>query len=146
MRKDWDRYFLDIAKMVATRSTCDRKYVGCVLVRDRTILSTGYNGAIRGMPDCSEVGHDIEGGHCVRASHSETNALILAARNGTSVEGCEAYVTALPCWNCFKHLVNAGVKKIYYIEAYRPNPRIAEAVQTLGIELIQLADENGNEG
>ena len=81
-RASWDEYFMSIAQVVATRSTCPRKYVGAVLVRNRTILSTGYNGSIRGMPHCSDVGHMMEEGHCVATIHAEANAIIQAARNG----------------------------------------------------------------
>src|SRR5215510_7751696 len=81
-RVDWHTYFMNIAHQVATRATCDRKHVGAVIVRDRTILSTGYNGSIRGMAHCDEVGHDIEGGHCVATIHAEANAILQAAKNG----------------------------------------------------------------
>ncbi len=81
-RSTWDQYFMDIAKQVATRATCDRKHVGAVLVRDRTILSTGYNGSIRGLPHCDEVGHMMENGHCVATVHAEANAILQAAKNG----------------------------------------------------------------
>src|SRR3989442_7693906 len=73
---------MNIARQVATRSTCDRKHGGAVIVRDKTILSTGYNGSIRGMPHCDDVGHDLEGGHCVATIHAEANAILQAAKNG----------------------------------------------------------------
>ena len=79
-RVSWDEYFMNIARTVATRSTCPRKFVGAVIVRDRTILSTGYNGSIRGMPHCDEVGHMMVDGHCVRTIHAEDNAIIQAAK------------------------------------------------------------------
>src|SRR5580658_4416360 len=101
-RKPWDQYFMDIAKMVATRATCDRKHVGAVLVRDRIILSTGYNGSIRGMPHCDEVGHLMENGHCVATIHAEANAILQAARTGAMIDRATCYVTASPCWSCFK--------------------------------------------
>ena len=111
-RASWDDYFMSIAQVVATRSTCPRKYVGSVLVRNRTILSTGYNGSIRGMPHCSDVGHMMEDGHCVATIHAEANAIIQAARNGVMIDGATIYVTASPCWNCFKQLANAGIVRI----------------------------------
>jgi dCMP deaminase len=144
-RVSWDRYFLDIAKVVATRATCDRKLVGAVLVRDRTVLACGYNGSIRGMPHCSEVGHDMENGHCVATIHAEANAILQAARNGVAIEGADAYITASPCWNCFKLLANAGVKRIVYGEFYRDN-RIFDAAKTLGIELKHLSDAGDDRG
>ena len=80
-RVDWHTYFMNIARQAATRSTCDRKHVGAVVVRDRTILSTGYNGSIRGMPHCDDVGHTLENDHCVATVHAEANAIIQAAKN-----------------------------------------------------------------
>src|SRR5437667_1242319 len=97
-RVGWHDYFMNIARQAATRSTCDRKHVGAVIVRNRTILSTGYNGSIRGMPHCDDVGHEMENGHCVATIHAEANALIQAARNGVNIEGAELYTTARPCW------------------------------------------------
>ena len=111
-RASWDRYFMDIALVVASRATCERKYVGAVVVRDRTILSTGYNGSIRGLPHCSEVGHMMEDGHCVATIHAEANALIQAARNGVGIDGADIYTTASPCWPCFKLIANAGIERI----------------------------------
>ena len=136
-RASWDQYFMNIAQVVATRSTCPRKYVGAVIVRNRTILSTGYNGSIRGMPHCSDVGHMMEDNHCVATIHAEANAIIQAARNGVMIEGADVYVTASPCWNCFKQIANAGVKRIVYGEFYRDN-RIFDVAQHIGIELLHL--------
>ncbi len=136
-RVNWENYFMNIAKQVATRSTCDRKHVGSVIVRDRTILSTGYNGSIRGMAHCDEVGHLMEEGHCVATIHAETNAILQAAKNGVMIDGAEVYITASPCWNCFKMLANAGIKKIYYGEFYR-DQRIFDVAKRLSIELINI--------
>lgn len=137
-RVDWDTYFMAIAKQVATRSTCDRKHVGAVIVREKTILSTGYNGSVRGLPHCDDVGHLMENGHCVRTVHAEANAIAQAARNGVSVRDAEIYVTASPCFNCFKLIVNAGITKIFYGEFYR-DTRIHDFAEELGIELVDLS-------
>ena len=110
---------MNIAQVVSSRSTCPRKYVGAVIVRNRTILSTGYNGSIRGMPHCSDVGHMMEGGHCVATIHAEVNAILQAARNGVNIDEAALYVTASPCWNCFKSSANAGIRRIVYGEFYR---------------------------
>ena len=118
-RVSWDQYFMNIAQVVASRSTCPRKFVGSVIVRDRTILSTGYNGSIRGLPHCEDVGCVMEDGHCVTTVHAEANAILQAAKNGVSVDGAELYTTASPCWNCFKLIANAGIRTIYYGEFYR---------------------------
>ena len=136
-RVSWEHYFMNIAKEAATRSTCDRKHVGAVIVRDRTILSTGYNGSIRGTPHCDEVGHLMENGHCVATIHAETNAILQAAKNGVMIDGGELFITASPCWNCFKMLANAGIKKVYYGEFYR-DERIFDVAKRLGIELIHI--------
>ena len=101
---------MDIATQVATRATCDRKHVGAVLVRDRTILSTGYNGSIRGLPHCDEVGHMMENGHCVATVHAEANAILQAAKNGVRHRRRDLYTTASPCWPCFKLIANAGCR------------------------------------
>ncbi len=139
-RVSWDEYFMAIARQVATRATCDRKHVGAVIVRDRTILSTGYNGSIRGLPHCDEVGHMMEAGHCVRTIHAEANAIIQAAKNGVAIAGADIYITASPCWLCFKMIANAGVQRIVFGEFYRDH-RIYEVAQALGIELIQLTED-----
>src|SRR6266511_4084895 len=99
-RASWDEYFMNIARVVSSRSTCDRKFVGAVIVRNRTILSTGYNGSIRGLPHCSEVGHMMENGHCVATIHAEANAILQAARNGVMIDGSTLSATASPSWNC----------------------------------------------
>ena len=136
-RKDWHEYFMDIAKMVATRSTCNRKHIGAVIVKNKTILSTGYNGSIRGRAHCSEIGCDMENGHCVATIHAEANAIIQAARNGVAIDGAEIYTTASPCWNCFKLIANSGIKKIFYHEFYR-DERIIRISAEIGLELIHI--------
>ncbi len=137
-RASWDEYFMSIAEVVASRSTCSRKNVGAVIVREKTILSTGYNGSIRGMPHCTEVGHMMENGHCVATIHAESNAILQAARNGVRIEDGTIYVTASPCWNCFKEIANAGLRRIVYGEFYR-DERIFSVAERLGIELVHLA-------
>jgi dCMP deaminase len=137
MRASWDEYFMNIASVVASRATCDRKHVGAVIVRDKTILSTGYNGSIRGMPHCSEVGHMMEDGHCVATIHAETNAVLQAAKNGVSIDGATVYVTASPCWSCFKMITNAGIRRIVYGEFYR-DKRIFDVAAQLAVELVHL--------
>ena len=130
---------MNIAKEVATRSTCDRKYIGAVIVREKTILSTGYNGSIKGLPHCDEAGHEMVDGHCVRTTHAEANAIVQAAKNGVEINHSEIYVTASPCYNCFKLIANAGIKTIYYGEFYRED-RILEHAKEAGIELVSLED------
>lgn len=133
-RPDWDRYFLDIAKIVASRSTCNRKQVGCVLVRDNRILATGYSGSIRGQPHCIDVGCEIDEQTkgCVRTVHAEMNALAQAARNGVSTDKATAYITLSPCYWCFKTMVNAGIVDFIYSEEYRI-PLDKELVKACGV-------------
>ena len=138
-RVDWHTYFMNLARQASTRSTCARKHVGAVIVRDRAVLSTGYNGSIRGMPHCDDVGHLMENGHCVATVHAEANAIIQAARNGVAIGGAEIYTTASPCWNCFQLIANSGIDRVYYGEFYR-DERSVEIAAKLGIELIDLSE------
>jgi dCMP deaminase len=137
-RIGWDEYFMAIARQVADRSTCDRKHVGAVIVRDRNILATGYNGSIAGMPHCDDAGHMMEAGHCVATIHAEANAILQAAKNGVAINGAGIYTTASPCWSCFKLLANVGMKRIYFGEFYR-DERIFQVAKQLGIELVDLS-------
>ncbi|MFZ5468402.1 MAG: deoxycytidylate deaminase [Myxococcota bacterium] len=139
-RSSWDQYFMDIAVQVATRATCDRKHVGALLVRDRTILSTGYNGSIRGLAHCDEVGHMMENGHCVATVHAEANAIIQAAKNGVAIDGATIYTTASPCWPCFKLIANSGCVRIVFGEFYR-DQRIFEYAARLRIELVGVGEK-----
>jgi len=112
MRQGWDEYFLDLAEKVATRSTCDRLHVGAVIVKDKNIIATGYNGSASGMPHCDDVGHLLVNGRCERTIHAEQNAIIQAAKHGTSIEGAEIYVTHSPCYTCSKFIISAGIKRV----------------------------------
>ncbi|MCH8011808.1 MAG: cytidine/deoxycytidylate deaminase family protein [Candidatus Marinimicrobia bacterium] len=136
-RVSWEQYFMNIAQEASTRATCDRKHIGAVITRDKTILSTGYNGSIRGLPHCDEAGHEMENGHCIRTIHAEANAIVQAARIGVNIDGGEIFVTASPCYNCFKMIANAGIRKIYFGEFYR-DERIKKHADELGIELVHL--------
>ena len=136
-RASWDEYFMAIARVVATRSTCDRKHVGAVIVREKMILTTGYNGSIRGIEHCDDVGHLMEDGHCVRTVHAEANAIVQAARNGVRLDGADIYVTASPCFGCYKLIANAGLTRIVFGEFYRDS-RIFELSEKLGMKLDHL--------
>ena len=122
-RPTWDDYFMSIAKIVATRSTCDRLRAGAVLVKNNRIISTGYNGAPPGMPHCDgEEGHKMEEGHCIRTVHAEENCILQAAVMGSvSTMGATIYTTYSPCYHCFKKLVVGGVKRIVAGKVYRDN-------------------------
>lgn len=137
MRPDWDSYFMKIAAAVSERSTCDRALVGCVLVLDKRILTTGFNGSPAGLEHCDEAGHLMVDGHCVRTIHAETNAIIQAALHGISTRGAMCYVTHLPCINCTKALINAGVNRIVYGEAYRKDQNAMRFLYDAKILVVQ---------
>jgi len=127
-RPTWDQYFMTITRQVAERSTCLRAKVGAVIVRDKNILATGYNGAPAGLPHCTDVGcliyrsttpsGDLEE-NCFRCIHAEMNAIAQAAKNGASIRDAAVYVTHTPCIQCFKVLINTGIKRIVYDKPYK---------------------------
>lgn len=114
VRPSWDSYFMEIAETTATRATCSRAKHGCVLVKDNTILSTGYNGSPPNCPHCTEVGCLMLHGHCVACNHAEMNAICRAAISGISTTGAKAYITGEPCLLCIRMLLCAGIKEIIY--------------------------------
>jgi dCMP deaminase len=145
MRPDWDSYFMKIAYAVSERSTCDRAFVGALLVLDKRILTTGFNGSPAGLPHCDEIGHLIVDGHCIRTIHAETNAIIQAALHGVSTKGCSCYVTHFPCINCTKALINAGMTRLIYNVAYRVDENALAFLRTANIEICELHyDPNNN--
>jgi dCMP deaminase len=129
-RPSWDQYFLTITRQVAERSTCKRAKVGAVIVRDKNILATGYNGAPAGLAHCTEVGcliyesktpsGEIEE-NCYRTIHAEINAIAQAAKNGVSIRDAAIYVTHTPCIHCMKVLINTGITQIFYERDYKAN-------------------------
>ena len=138
MRPEWDHYFMNIASTVATRSTCDRAFVGAVLVREKRIITTGFNGSPSGLAHCEEDGHLMIDGHCVRTTHAEANAIIRAALHGISTKGATCYVTHFPCLQCTKMLINAGVARIIFLEDYRIDLNAMDFLTTAGIETQKL--------
>lgn len=139
-RKSWNEYFMEITNLVASRSTCDRAFVGCLIVNDdNRIVSSGYNGSISSMPHCDEIGHTMRDGHCIATIHAEINALIYCAKEGISVKNCTAYVTHFPCLNCTKALIQAGIKKIYYQNDYRVDDYAIELLNSNNIPYEKLS-------
>ena len=145
MRPDWDHYFMEMAEIAKTRSTCCRRRVGAVIVKDKRILSTGYNGAPSGTAHCLDIGcmrerlgipsgqrHEL-----CRGLHAEQNAIIQAAYHGVSIRGGILYATLQPCILCAKMAINAGIKKIIFKGSY-PDEMSIEMLQEAGIELIQF--------
>lgn len=138
MRPDWDEYFMNIAQTVATRSTCDRAEVGAVLVREKRILTTGFNGSPAGLPHCDDSGHLMDEGHCVRTTHAEANAIIQAALHGISTKGAVCYVTHFPCLGCTKMLINAGVSAIIFRSDYRVDNNALKFLEAAGVKVHKL--------
>ena len=146
MRQSWDEYFLTLAKHVSTRATCDRLHAGCVLVKEKRILSTGYNGSLPGADHCDVVGHLLINNHCVATEHAERNAVANAARAGVSTLDSIAYVTHTPCWDCIKHLAAAGVVRIVFDQEYlnakgTHPPNIDDILSKAGVVLERMRIE-----
>ena len=144
-RPSWDSYFMQLAFVVAGRSTCLRRQVGAVMVKDKQILSTGYNGSPSGLLHCDEVGclrqslgvpsgerHEI-----CRAVHAEQNALVQAAKHGVAISGADLYTTLQPCVQCTKMMINAGIRRVVYTHSY-PDQLAVDMATEAGLELVQL--------
>jgi len=129
---------MEVARTAATRATCPRASVGAVLVRDHRILTTGYNGAPRHVAHCTEIGCELVGGHCVRSTHAEANAVVQGALHGVQLDGATAYCTHQPCVHCAKLLISAGVKRIVFAVAY-PDRFALELLAEAGVALVQFA-------
>lgn len=150
MSQAWDDYFMAIATTVASKATCDRKHVGAIIVRDRVILSTGYNGAPRKMPHCDQIGHELKdmGGRqsCVRTVHAEANAIAQAAKTGTRVDGGTLYTTASTCYDCLKLLINSGIVEIvckeFYASRYGVSDQMAEFARQAGVAFRIMEETN----
>ena len=117
-RPSWDEYFLKLAMLASERATCPRMHCGCVLVKDRFVLATGYNGSLPGAPHCDEAGCIVVKGHCVRTNHAEINAICQATRHGVILTGATAYVTNMPCTACAKALITAGIARTVVFSEY----------------------------
>lgn len=146
-RPSWDEYFMDIARLVARRSTCLRRKVGAIVVRDKRILATGYNGAPSGVPHCLEAGclrekMGIPSGErheLCRGLHAEQNVIIQAAYHGVSIKGATLFCTNLPCSICSKMLINAGIHDIKYLEGYA-DPLAEDMMKASGVRLTQISE------
>lgn len=137
-RIPWNQYFMAQAVLLSLRSTCTRLEVGATLVKDRRIIAGGYNGAVSGDNHCIDHGCYVVDGHCIRTIHAEMNALLQCAKLGISTDGAEIYVTHFPCLHCTKAILQAGIKKIYYLYDYHNDPYAIELIQKLGVEIQQV--------
>lgn len=150
IRPSWDEYFMNIAEMVGTRSTCDRGRAGCVIVKDKRIICTGYAGSPVGLSHCDDVGHEMhtvthadgsQTQHCIRTTHAEQNAICQAARFGASLEGATLYQKMTPCYVCAKMLINAGIKRVVCAKDYHAGGRSKEIFAEAGIQFNILNNE-----
>ncbi len=148
-RPDWEVYFLRIAQLASTRSTCIRRHVGAVLVKEKKILATGYNGAPSGISHCADVGclrdeEQVPSGQrheLCRGLHAEQNAILQAAYHGVSIQGSVLFCTNFPCVICSKMLINAGIRQIFYLEGY-PDPLSEKMLKEAGMDLHQIEMED----
>lgn len=148
-RPSWDQYFMDITRLVATRSTCLRRQVGAILVKDRNILATGYNGVPSGISHCDTVGClrerlNVPSGErheLCRGLHAEQNAIIQAARHGVNIDGSTLYCTTMPCIICTKMLINAGITNVVYAEGYADD-LAREMIAETGITISHFSPES----
>ena len=142
-RPSWDEYFMNIARAVASRSTCSRRSVGALVVKDKRILATGYNGAPAGLRHCDHTnGADMRDGHCARSTHAEQNAIVQAAKYGTPIDGATVYCTDQPCLTCAKLLVNAGARRVVFEGDY-PDELAVAILAEADVELTQHAAGGG---
>jgi len=149
-RPSWDEYFLEIAKLVGSRGTCDRGRNGAVIVKNKRIITTGYVGAPVGMPHCDEVGHLMSdvvnpdgtiSKHCVRTLHAEQNAIIQAALHGISTEGATLYAKFEPCFACAKMIINAGIKRVVCQRKYHAADLTRKFFKEAGVEIVYIEDK-----
>ena len=136
-RPSWDEYFLKVAMLVSERATCPRMHCGCVLVRDKQILSTGYNGSVPGEPHCEDEGCRVADNHCIRTIHAEMNAILQCSSHGVSTRDSVAYVTNMPCTNCAKALIAAKVKEVVIFSDFH-DTLAEEFFATSGVKLRRL--------
>ena len=149
-RPSWDEYFMGLADAVSKRATCDRGRAGCVIVRDRQILVTGYVGSPKGLPHCDDVGHlfkkiinedGSQSTHCVRTVHAEQNAICQAARRGIALEGGTIYVRMTPCRTCAMLIINCGIERVVCERKYHAGAESEAMFKTAGIELHYFNDD-----
>ena len=137
MRPTWDEYFLKLAMLASERSTCPRMHCGCVFVKDRFVLATGYNGSLPGHPHCEEVGCLVVDNHCVRTNHAEINALTQAAIHGVNIKEATAYITNMSCTTCAKALIAAGIKRVVVFSDFHDTLATQFYTQS-GVEILKL--------
>ncbi|MFH1662022.1 MAG: cytidine/deoxycytidylate deaminase family protein [Candidatus Falkowbacteria bacterium] len=147
-RPSWDEYFIKIVEMIGTRGTCERFRGGCVIVKDKRIVSTGYAGSPIGLAHCDDAGHEMhtvthpdghQSNHCIRTTHAEQNAICQAARTGSSLEGGTLYCKMTPCYTCAKMIINSGIKRVVCEQDYHASARSKEIFAEAGIQFKLLS-------
>ncbi len=136
-RPSWDEYFLKLAMLASERATCPRMHCGCILVKDRFVLATGYNGSLPGQPHCEDAGCLIVDNHCVRTNHAEINALVQAAGHGVNIKGSTAYITNMSCTTCAKALIAAGIKRVVVFSDFHDTLAV-DFFTGSGVEIVKL--------
>ena len=149
-RPSWDEYFINVMEMIGARGTCDRGKSGCVIAKNKRIISTGYVGAPAGCKHCDELGHEMhtvkkedgtESRHCIRTSHAEENAIVQAARSGVSTEGATLYCKMAPCYTCAKMIINAGIVRVVALKDYHASQRSKEIFKEAGVQFDLIHEE-----
>ena len=149
-RPSWAEYFIGMANYVGTRATCDRGRSGCVIAREKRVVSTGYVGSPPGLPHCDEVGHEMhtvinedgtESQHCIRTAHAESNAIAQAARFGVTLDGATMYCRMVPCYMCAKNAITAGIKRIVAEKDYQASQKSKQILEQAGVKLEIIKNE-----
>ena len=125
-RPSEDEYFMNLALTASTRATCKRLIVGCVIVKDGYVISTGYNGSPSGVQHCIDVGCKVKDNHCIATIHAEDNAILQCAKRGVCCDESKIYVTHFPCWNCFNKLISVGIREIIYKDDYKNDENVVK--------------------
>jgi len=136
-RPVWDKYFLKLAMLASERATCPRMHCGCVLVKDRFVLATGYNGSLPGQPHCEDVGCLVVDNHCVRTNHAEINALVQAAIHGVTIKGATAYITNMSCTTCAKALIASWISRVVVFSDFH-DTLATDFYTNAGVEIVKL--------
>ncbi|WP_084140119.1 ComE operon protein 2 [Lacticigenium naphthae] len=138
-RIPWDQYFMAQSLLLAQRSTCTRLTVGATIVRDKRVISGGYNGSVSGDVHCIDDGCYVIDGHCVRTIHAEMNAILQCAKFGVPTQDAEIYVTHFPCLQCTKMIIQAGIKHIYYLNDYHNNEYAINLLKQSNVDVSKVA-------
>jgi dCMP deaminase len=143
MRLGFDEYFIRMAMLASERATCERLRVGAVIVKDKKVLATGYNGSASGEAHCVDEGCYVRDNHCIRTIHAEQNALLQSAKYGVSVEGAALYATHFPCLHCTKSLITAGIREIVWLHDYRNDEYAIHLINQAGVPMRQFQFTGG---